>query len=299
LDDRRPAPAPPAPDPPAGYAIRSITDPSTLRRCEALQAAVWGMGADEIVPLAQFVAAISAGGQVLGAFHEDGELVGFAYAFPGRRADGPLWYSHMLGVLPAHQGAGLGACLKWGQREAAIDAGVERIVWTYDPLQARNARFNFDRLGVVASRYYVDYYGPMTDAINRGLPSDRFEVDWWLRSPRVLARLSGDAPPAPRVEDLPWALAAAAPEGDAGAWAMEPTAPDLSRSEARLLVAIPPDLGRLKAERSGTALRWREATRGVFRHYFARGYAATAVIRAAGAPGPRIAYVVEAQGGTP
>ncbi len=299
MADRDPAPVPPAPAPPAGYTIRPITDPATLRRCEGLQAAVWGMGADEIVPFAQFVAVISGGGQVLGAFHEDGGLVGFAYAFPGRRADGPLWYSHMLGVLPAHQSAGLGARLKWAQREAAIAAGVDRIVWTYDPLQARNARFNFDRLGVVASRYYVDYYGPMPDAINRGLPSDRFEVDWWLRSPRVLARLSGEAPHAPRVDDLPWALAAAAHAGDADAWAAEPAAPDLSRLEARVLVEIPPDLGRLKAERLGTALRWREATRDVFRHYFARGYAATAVVRAAGARAPRIAYVMEAQGGTP
>jgi predicted GNAT superfamily acetyltransferase len=280
--------------PEAAYAIRPITDPATLRRCEGLQMAVWGMPAIEIVPLNQFVASVSAGGLVLGAFTLDEELVGFAYAVPGLRPEGPLWYSHMAGVLPAHQGAGLGLRLKRAQRDAALAAGLDRIVWTYDPLQARNARFNFERLGVVVSRYRVNYYGTMTDAINRGLPSDRFEVDWWLRSPRVVARLAG-APPPPPDPGAASALSAARGADDTPGPLAPPAPPDLAL-DGPLLVEIPADLARLKADSPEVALRWREATRQVFLHYFGHGYEATAVVRPAGPGGPRVAYVLEQKG---
>jgi len=257
--------------------------------------AVWGMPAVEIVPLNQLVAAVSAGGLVLGAFTADDELIGFAYAFPGLRPEGPLWYSHMAGVLPAHQGAGLGLRLKRAQRDAALAAGLDRIVWTYDPLQGRNAWFNFDRLGVVASRYYVDYYGQMTDAINKGLPSDRFEVDWWLRSPRVVARLAG-APP-PSTATSAWALTAArGADGAAPGPLSPPATPDLALADPCLLVEIPADLARLKTHGPAAALQWREVTRHVFLHYFGRRYEVTAVVRQASAGSPRVAYVLELKG---
>jgi predicted GNAT superfamily acetyltransferase len=285
--------------PAATYTIRPVTDPVTLRRCEAVQALVWGMAPSEIVPLYHFVASLSAGGSVLGAFTTDEELVGFVYAFPGWRPEGPVWYSHMAGVLPAHQGTGLGLRLKCAQRDAALTAGIDRVVWTYDPLQSRNARFNFDRLGVVASRYYVDYYGPMTDAINRGLPSDRFEVDWCLRSPRVVARLSGEPAP-PAGTEFAWALSAArAADGAPPGPLSPPAAPDLAVSGPRLLVEIPADLARLKADRPEAALQWREATREAFLHYFPRGYEATAVVRPGGAGSSRVAYVLEQKGALP
>ncbi|HVI84755.1 MAG TPA: hypothetical protein VNA86_05540, partial [bacterium] len=60
--------------------VRSITDPETLGRLEKLQIQIWGMGDREVVPLHQLVAAVSAGGAVLGAFAPDGALLGFAYA---------------------------------------------------------------------------------------------------------------------------------------------------------------------------------------------------------------------------
>ena len=121
--------------------VRSITDPDTLGRCEELQMQIWGMSDREVVPQHQLVAAVSAGGAVLGAFAPDGALVGFAYAFPAISEGAPLWHSHMTGVLPKHQGTGLGFKLKCAQREAALAAGIEHIVWTYAPLQAGNARF--------------------------------------------------------------------------------------------------------------------------------------------------------------
>ena len=165
-------------------------------------------------------------------------LAGFAYAFPGWRGGRALWYSHMAGVVPAYQGMGLGLRLKRAQRDAALAAGLDEIVWTYDPLQAGNARFNFARLGGIARRYHVDYYGVMTDGINHGLPSDRFEVDWQLRSPRVAARLVGRGR-APAAPGLPCAVAAKVADG-----------PDV-----RLAPPQPPDLSLAAPERCSSRSR--------------------------------------------
>jgi hypothetical protein len=68
--------------------------------------------------------------------------------------------------------------------------GLELITWTYDPLLSRNAHINISRLGAVCKTYLRSEYGDMQDGLNAGLPSDRFKVDWWLRSNRVKRRLS-------------------------------------------------------------------------------------------------------------
>ena len=62
-----------------------------------------------------------------------------------------LW-SHMAGVLPEYRG-GLGYRLKLAQRERALAQGYDLIEWTFDPLQAMNAHFNFAKLGGVVEEY--------------------------------------------------------------------------------------------------------------------------------------------------
>src|SRR5713226_7831102 len=173
--------------------IRRITDAGGLRGIEDLQRDVWGMPDLEVVPTHQLLAAVAAGGVVLGAFDDTGALLGFCYGFIGLRDGRLFFYSHMAGVRPGHQNHQVGFLLKRAQREAALERGLDRMVWTYDPLQSLNAAFNLRKLGATAHRYYVDYYGEMPDAINRGVPSDRLEVDWWLRDPQVDAKLSGTA----------------------------------------------------------------------------------------------------------
>jgi predicted GNAT superfamily acetyltransferase len=269
------------------FTVRAIDDADTLRRCVELQHRIWGMSDRDVVPDHQLIASVSAGGVVLGGFAQDGTLVGFSYAFPGWRRGTPLLYSHMTGVLAQHQNAGLGYRLKAAQREAALAAGIDHIVWTYDPLQAGNARFNLGRLGAIASRYHAGYYGEMSDAINRGLPSDRFEVDWFLRSPRVVARLASTSRP-PLDHDAAWALRPVEPDSPP-----LPKHPRLGLSDARILAAIPADLTHLKTAHPAAAAAWREATRTVFQHYLARGYAATDAARIPGTPGPWVAYLLE------
>ncbi len=268
--------------------VRPISDAAGLRAVELLQRDVWGMPDLEVVPSHQLVAAVAAGGAVLGAFDEDGTLLGFCYGFIGLRDGRLLFYSHMAGVRPGYQDRDIGFLLKRAQRQAALDAGLDHMVWTYDPLQAMNASFNLRKLGVTAARYYVDYYGEMPDAINRGMPSDRLEVDWSLRDPAVAARLTGAFPP------RGWPDAPAALAGKTQGGAVVPQGPMLELDAPAVRIEIPRALGDLKTHDPDAVLAWRSASREAFLHYFSRGYRAVDfVTRRDASTG---AYVLERKG---
>ncbi len=237
----------------------------------------------DVVPAHQLLAAAAAGGVVLGAFAPGGTLIGFCYGFVGLRDGRPLLYSHMAGVAEEWRGAGVGFLLKRAQREAALARGLERIVWTFDPLQAANAHFNLRKLGAEAHRYYVDYYGEMPDELNRGIESDRLEVDWLLRAPRVNAAMGeheltpagGEAEAAATdAAAPPLALAAS---GDPPRPAERAALPEA----ATVRIAVPNDLSALRRRDEVLAQTWRDATRRTFLEYFRRGYAAVDFLRSA------------------
>jgi predicted GNAT superfamily acetyltransferase len=125
----------------------------------------------------------------MGAFAED-RLVGFVFGFPGILDGETIIHSDMLGITEDYRSHNLGYLLKLAQREAAIERGVKRITWTFDPLQSRNAHFNFSKLGVIADRYYVDYYGVTSSFLHR-FGTDRLWVTWLLNSERVKWRIEG------------------------------------------------------------------------------------------------------------
>ena len=85
----------------------------------------------------------------------------------------------MLAVSQIFRNRGVGTRLKFAQREFAIKRGIRLIEWTFDPLEARNAYFNFQKLGVVVRRYYPNLYGETT-GLQGGLPTDRIVAEWWL-----------------------------------------------------------------------------------------------------------------------
>ncbi len=247
--------------------VRILNSVPELRAVESLQQLVWGMPDREVVPSHQLLAAVRNGGLVLGAF-QHGRLVGFSYAFVGWREGERVLHSHMTAVLPEFQDQHVGYRLKCAQREWALAQGYRRIVWTFDPLQSRNAYFNLHRLGARAERYEVDYYGEMEDALNRGLPTDRLEVDWWVASEPVRVRLEG------RWKDLD----------------LEHTQPVLEREGDRpgpvgvpqgrqVRLEIPSSLVALRERDAEAALAWRLATREAFLRCFAQGYAAVDFIR--------------------
>jgi predicted GNAT superfamily acetyltransferase len=181
--------------------VRECTSIEEFDACIALQREVFGLPDLEISPRRHLIVSRRAGGWTLGAF--DGrELVGFVHqmaaVLDNREVIG---YSHMMAVRREYQNRGLGALLKWKQRERSLDEGKTFITWTWDPMQARNAHFNLNRLGVVARGYGANFYG--TDystssaydtARAPGIDSDRLFASWELLSPRVRALSEGREP---------------------------------------------------------------------------------------------------------
>jgi predicted GNAT superfamily acetyltransferase len=180
--------------------IRECTTIDELDGCVSLQREAFGLPDIEISPRRHLIVSRQAGGWSLGAFVAS-RLVGFVHHMVAVRNESEIFgYSHMMAVAREYQNKGVGARLKWAQRERAIVEGRSFIKWTWDPMQARNAHFNLNRLGVTVDTFADNFYG--TDyntgpvqgtAAGPGLQSDRLFANWNLNAPRVAALASGSA----------------------------------------------------------------------------------------------------------
>lgn len=164
--------------------IAPVTELRDFEQCVDVQLAVWGYSDGDLIPKRVFIVALKIGGQVIGAFDEE-KLVGFAMSLPGVRDGKPYLHSHMLAVLPDHRNGGLGRRMKLAQRDDALRRGFDRMEWTFDPLEIKNAHLNIARLGAIVRRYMPDFYGPSSSLLQGNLPTDRLVAEWWLRSDRV------------------------------------------------------------------------------------------------------------------
>jgi len=221
------------------------------------------------------LAIIHNGGFVaLGYVDGDERPAGFVFGFLGIYDYHFRHHSHMLAVRQEHRGSGLALALKEAQRDHCLDQGIEIVAWTMDPLESLNARFNFGKLGSYAREYHRDFYGPMPDKLNAGLPSDRFYVEWPIGADRTYKRLRG--------EDRPPALDDAEREGIRYLLRAEHDRPvllDPPAGDSHLFVEIPRDFQAIKKKDASLALEWRIAARGAFEGAFAQGYAAVEFLR--------------------
>jgi len=169
--------------------IRELSTEPELREAVALQKTIWGFEDADLLPFRMFVVATKIGGQLLGAFDGD-RMIAFCVAIPGLKPGGKVYlHSHMLGVLQEYRNAGVGRQLKLRQRDDALARGIDLIEWTFDPLDAKNAWFNIERLGVIVRRYLRNQYGVSSSALHGGLPTDRLVAEWWIRKPRQAAEV--------------------------------------------------------------------------------------------------------------
>lgn len=247
-----------------------------------LQRQVWGNNELDMVPLHLLMTVAHNGGVLLGAW-EGRELVGFVFGFLGTDQENPRrtaaanlkHCSHMLGVIPEYRDRGIGYQLKVAQREHVMQQGVRLITWTYDPLESRNAHLNIARLGGICRTYLREVYGDMNDVLNAGLPSDRFQVEWWITSQRVKQRLAGDRPRLLLDQFT-----------DAGAPVLNPTRLNETGSPEMFgpphdpdglfaLVEVPINFQALKAIDLGLARAWKLQIRDIFEAAFANGYIVT------------------------
>lgn len=294
------------------WQLRILESMEDLQKVEELQRIVWPGSETDIVPGHLLITVVHNGGLVIGGFGVDDaekgadRLSGFVFGFPGLYStpDGPRLKhcSHMLAVHPKRRGRGLAFMLKRAQWQMVRNQGIDRITWTYDPLLSRNANLNIAHLGAVSSTYLRELYGEMRDGLNVGLPSDRFEVDWWVNSQRVERRLSRKS----RLKlDLAHFLAA-------GAEIINPTKAtqdgtpipisnedrvNLETEPVLILVEIPADFQEMRSNDFELAKTWRIHTRAIFEKLFAAGYLATDFIYLSG-KSPRSFYVFSHGDGT-
>lgn len=260
--------------------IRPITTLAEMAEVEELQKIVWETNDLEIVPVHTLHAIQHNGGAFIGAL-EDGKIVGFVLGILGTRgkpeyhntpaAERLKMYSVMAGVLPAYRGLDVGYRLKLAQREFALNLGLDLITWTYDPLESLNGRFNIGKLGVTCHTYLRHHHGEMT-GLNAGIPTDRFEVAWWINSDRVKAWLA----------DKQRRLTLEAAQ-EQGAMLVNQVSFNLnglpvpsqeirpSTNEA-VLLEIPANFQQIKRMAFDLAVSWREHTRHLFEALFAGGY---------------------------
>jgi len=168
-----------------------LTTHADFEEAVRLQQQIWGFEEIELLPQRLFVVATKVGGQALGAF--DGKrMVGFCLAIPGMKPGGKSYlHSHMLGVLPEYQNAGVGRKLKLAQREDALQRPLELVEWTFDPLEIKNAFFNMERLGAIVRRYVLNQYGTTSSHLHGGLPTDRCIAEWWIGNARAKTIIAG------------------------------------------------------------------------------------------------------------
>lgn len=242
----------------AGVQIRELDTPeSTLRGADVLRS-IWGASDTSIAPPNLLRALQHTGGYVFGGYDDDGVMLAVSVGF--LTTDG--LHSHITGVVPRGQRRGLGLAIKQHQRAWALERGITTVSWTCDPLVRRNVAFNLHALGATVHDYLPDFYGPMSDGVNQGDESDRFDIVWDLLSPRAVAAEQGRLPWV--VSDAPHAVAEA-PDG-------LPVLDAVGTGSRR--VQLPHDIEAVRRADPTVARAWRLAVRDAV----LAGYAAGASI---------------------
>jgi predicted GNAT superfamily acetyltransferase len=247
---------------------KRIEDLEDINAVVLLQSEIWGH--DAVSPLPQLVASIHHGGIIIGAFSEE-RLIGFCYGFAGFKNGETYLISHMTGIQPKYQNAGIGFQLKVQQREWAMAYGYQKIVWTYDPLEVRNGFFNLNKLGGFSQTYHSSYYGEMPDKLNKGLPADRLLIEWDICSNGVEKAISGEWPTHKErnfesilntKDEFPLKIEK-----------------ELDQKQAGYFVPVPANIQKVKQMNLEVALAWRFALRDVLSEALSKGFVISCVQR--------------------
>ncbi|HEX6062624.1 MAG TPA: GNAT family N-acetyltransferase [Longimicrobiales bacterium] len=234
--------------------IRDLKTAAELHACVALQRETWGESFNEVVPPAILQVSQYIGGVSAGAFLPNDEMIGFVFGLTGieNTATGSVvgvHWSDMLAVKQEYRNRGIGERLKRYQRDALLKRNVQRVYWTFDPLDAKNAYVNFCRLGIIAREYRVDMYGEQTDSpLHQGIGTDRLIAVWPIASRRVSERLEGIRKPPKNIAQR---------------------------------IDVPLDIHDIKAREPDVARQWRERTRAAFREHLDDGYVVVDFVREA------------------
>jgi len=247
----------------ATVCVRPLTSVEDGRACVELQRHVWGWDQADVVPATLLHVVEFVGGLAAGAFDQHGALLGFVFGISGVRDGHLAHWSHMLGVRESARNIGVGRMLKEYQRNTLAARGITRIYWSFDPLMAKNAYFNLNRLGAKVVEYVPDMYGTTESPLHYGLATDRLVVclETGGRASAPLNLPTHDRLPImtafPRLSDVTMSV------GD--------------RNPETALIEIPADVLEVMSRSPATAHTWRLAVRDHFQWAMARGYAISGV----------------------
>ncbi len=256
---------------PDDVTCRPLASEEDYAACIELQRATWGRDFSDAVPMSILKITQKAGGIAAGAFGPDGRILGFVYGITGVKAGVKagtppkvFHWSHMLAVDPEARDLGLGTRLKLYQRDLLLPLGIDRVEWTYDPLEARNAHLNLNHLGAFPAEYVRDMYeGEFGSDLAKGIGTDRFILAWAIRSEFVARRLAEGPPSREETVRL---------FGDAPV--VGPSYPESEPlpSGTAVRVEIPASIQDVKVADLDLARAYRASTRRAFEHYFGQGW---------------------------
>jgi predicted GNAT superfamily acetyltransferase len=242
----------------ASVRIRPLTSVEDGHACVELQRHVWGWDQADVVPATLLHVVEYVGGLAAGAFDQHDTLLGFVFGISGVR-DGQLaHWSHMLGVRETARNMGVGRVLKEYQRDVLAARGITRIYWSFDPLMAKNAYFNLNRLGATVVDYVPDMYGTTDSPLHYGLATDRIVVclETNARPQAPLSLPTQDHAPIltafPRVRDV--------------------TMSTDDRTPETALIEIPANVLEVMSRSRAIAHTWRLTVREHFQWALSRGY---------------------------
>ena len=243
--------------------IRNLTTYDEFIEVRKVQQACWGFTSGEGLYPPVLLTASQNGGVVLGAFEGD-KMVGYLFGFLGLHENrGPLKVcSQTMGVLAEYRGRAIAENLKWAQRDHALKLGLKLVTWTYDPLEGPNAFLNLRKLRAIARTYKRNIYGEHFGALNEGLPTDRFGVEWWVEQVENLKS---------QVPNIKGTLITQVTESGTAQRLVDY---DLESESEAVCVEIPVSIQAIRKADLALAVDWRRKTREIFEAYFERGYVA-------------------------
>ncbi|VVB94315.1 Acetyltransferase (GNAT) family protein [uncultured archaeon] len=219
--------------------IRRLEEMDEFYELAIVQKDAWGLEDIDVLPahiLRVASTLMGPNGIVLGYFIDE-KLVGYILTFPTSNPREVLL--DMLAVSPDYQSQGIGYNLMLELRKIMLAQDIDKIFWTYDPLESVNANLYIKKLGGVIFRHLIDYYGSIDSKIHSGLPTDRFMVEWNIRSKRVENRIKNENEKVNHISD----------------------------NKEIKHVEIPLNIQELKNKDINVAIEWRMKTRKLFDEY--------------------------------
>jgi predicted GNAT superfamily acetyltransferase len=241
----------------AGVVVREAVDRAEFDRICELFRQVWSEDPSDPAITPALLQALSFAGNYVAVADHGGAVVGACVGFHGLGAAGWDLHSHIAGVARQARGRSVGFAMKTHQRAWALRHGIDAITWTFDPLVRRNAYFNLTKLAAKSGVYLENFYGRMSDGINRGDETDRLLVEWRLSEEPVRSACAG-RPPKLSPADLRAAGAALGLSAGPGG---RPVRGNTDAST--VLVEVPADIESLRTADSSSATQWRQSLREV------------------------------------